>query len=86
MKRWVFDPVIIIVIAAALFAFWQLTQSLFQQGLASRFDEAYASYSAGEKASNITDRQKDFNRALELYSALEDEYHPTIGNGKLTTT
>ena len=45
--------------------------------------EANNSYLAGEEAKNISQRQKAFNKALQLYSQLEKEHHPTFGNGHL---
>lgn len=83
MKRWIFDPLILTVAAGAVFLFFILTATLFQQDPTPLLEKAYASYTAGEKAANVADRQKDFNHALEIYSTLEDQYHPAMGNGRL---
>lgn len=83
MKRWVFDPIIIAVAAAAFLLFLKMAGSLFQQDPTPMLEEAYSSYQSGESASDIAQRKQSFNKALELYSKLEDRYHPTMGNGKL---
>lgn len=49
----------------------------------SLLNEAFASYSAGEKGKTVAERKKDFNAALSIYNQLEKEYHPNFGNGKL---
>jgi len=49
----------------------------------SRLSEADKSYSEGESTQTIYLRQKAFNHALDLYLALETEYQPRYGNGKL---
>lgn len=46
-------------------------------------NEAQASYLAGENATTMAEREDAFNRALSLYSKLEQDYHPEFGNGKL---
>lgn len=83
MKRWVFDPLILIVIAGALSLVVSFTTSFFQEDPTPLLEEAYASYNAAEKTSNMVERQKLFNQSLKLYSELEEEYQPRNGNGRL---
>jgi tetratricopeptide (TPR) repeat protein len=45
--------------------------------------EAAASYSLGEKAGTLAERQEQFNTALKDYHELAAEFHPDMGNGKL---
>ena len=49
----------------------------------SRVQAANALYASGEVAKTIDARQKAFNQALDLYLALEHDYHPSFGNGRL---
>lgn len=51
-----------------------------QESLLQQADEAYHS---GERASTIAEREAAFNRALLLYTELEEKNHPVYGNGKL---
>lgn len=45
--------------------------------------EAYQKYVAGERASTIAERQKEFNAALSIYTQMETAHTPTFSNGKL---
>lgn len=45
--------------------------------------EAEAAYKQGEEAQTVDERKVAFNRALTLYTNLEQQFHPTLGNGRL---
>lgn len=45
--------------------------------------QAHESYSEGEKAQTIAQREEHFNRALSLYTQIESITQPVHGNGKL---
>lgn len=49
----------------------------------NRISEAEKSYYSGESATTIASRKKEFNRALDLFLQLEEEYRPEFGNGRL---
>lgn len=83
MKRWIVDPLIVLALVCALFAFKAIVGALFQQDPTPLLSEANVSYVEGEKAGNQAERKEKYNRALQAYSSLEDQYHPIMGNGKL---
>lgn len=49
----------------------------------ARLDIADAAYRTGEAAKTIAAREQAFNQALGLYLAIDQEYHPTFGTGRL---
>ncbi len=46
-------------------------------------ETAYVNYVTGEKSQTIAERTEGFNRALTAYQALDNDYHPIFGSGKL---
>jgi len=48
-----------------------------------RLQQATDHYQKGELATTIAERKTAFNAALDLYVALEQDYHPQFGTGKL---
>lgn len=48
-----------------------------------RLRDADNSYRLGEVAKTVAARKQAFNEALRIYQELEQEYHPTFGNGRL---
>jgi tetratricopeptide (TPR) repeat protein len=50
---------------------------------AAQIKEAEAAYKAGEASTTVAERNQAFNRALTLYTNLEQQFHPDLGNGKL---
>lgn len=47
------------------------------------WEQADSAYRQGEKAQTLSERQKSFNQALNLYLQAEEQYQPKYGNGKL---
>lgn len=47
--------------------------------------QAQNSYKEALNAPTVIQREEGFNRALDIYTTLEEQYHPTHGNGKLYT-
>lgn len=74
---------LVLVVAIVLFFVFKLMASLFDEGSDKRLEEAAAFYAQGEKAATLPEREKAFNQALEIYSQLEEQHHPSLGNGKL---
>lgn len=52
-------------------------------GIDDQLKESHVHYVRGEKAQSVGERQEAFNQALNSYTALEKQYQPTFGNGKL---
>ncbi|MEI8366582.1 MAG: tetratricopeptide repeat protein [Parachlamydiaceae bacterium] len=48
-----------------------------------RISQAEESYRTGESATTIAGRQEAFNRALDMFLAVEIDHHPRFGNGHL---
>lgn len=67
---------------AAIFVLWQLL-CLGSASQKKVLQEADSAYFAGEKASNLAERQTGFNKALQDYLQLEKNNQPVEGNGKL---
>lgn len=83
MKKWVVDPLIAFILIPTIAIVYLLVSSLFEQDPMPLINEAFKNYSEGENASNVAERQKYFNNALEGYLDLYKRYHPDRGNGKL---
>lgn len=83
MKQVFVGPFVVLVVIFCLVGFIKLTISLFEQNPQELLGVAYDNYLAGEKALTVEQRQEAFNHSIEAYAALEDRYHPTMGNGKL---
>jgi tetratricopeptide (TPR) repeat protein len=49
----------------------------------SLVEEAYQAYKQGEKSNTVTKRVEFFNKALSLYSDLEEKFNTKQGSGKL---
>ncbi len=49
----------------------------------SRLKDAADNYQTGEKAKTVAQRKQAFNQALDLYVALEQDYQPQYGTGRL---
>src|ERR1700733_11284079 len=45
--------------------------------------EAYQAYRQGEQANTVAQRIESFNKALSLYTDLDERFNPKYGNGKL---
>lgn len=56
---------------------------LWPKGIERQLNEAYASYEKGEKADTIAARKESFNRALSIYTDIEDHYDVAFSDGKL---
>jgi len=71
-------------IAASLFILLVLGYfSLAQPGDKKMRAEAGQAYQEGERTNSPDQRREAFNRALKLYTGLEDTYQPSMGSGKL---
>lgn len=72
------------VAASAIFLLIQgLPSGPFPDDPTSMLREADNFYRSGETAKTADERKKAFNRALEIFSELEQKYQPEFGNGKL---
>jgi len=71
-------PLVVFVLAVIT----SLMLYLFRQN-DPRLADAEASYRKGEVAKTISDRKQAFNDSLLIYQELEQDYHPTFGDGKL---
>lgn len=83
MKQALIGPIVMLLAIVGIALFVRMTTVAGGHDRDAMLKEAYESYVAGEKASTVEERQRLFNRSLEIYSALEDRYHPAMGNGKL---
>lgn len=77
-----FNPFIFFGLGICIAAIPLLILHFFSQ-VGSKLQEAEKYYSKGENGGTIAERTEAFNRALEIYLQLENEYHPVNGNGKL---
>lgn len=82
MKRWLFDPLLIIAVIAILLLIGSLFDP-FRPSAEPLLTKANEAYEEGEKAATVKERQKYFRDSLDDYLSLEQTFQPTAGNGKL---
>lgn len=70
---------VLICLAAALAYYLVMPSNMTNSMLA----EAFLAYQDGEKAQNVSQRAASFNKALSIYTNLEDRFSPNYGDGKL---
>lgn len=83
MKRIFKDPFIWISLAALLFLCVYFIRDSGKESSSKVLNEAQMNYLAAERTKVVSERKEGFNRSLESFLALEKQYEPTFGNGKL---
>ena len=82
MRKFIFDPIILIILAIIAYAVFQYSQNVLDIESKQNLQEAIENYKEGERSDNAVKRKDAFNRSLELFTSLESKYDPKYGNGK----